>query len=238
MITIAVGVGENKNIVKACELFNNKYGDAEIKPVYNDDELVESILNDDIDSTVRGSLKASEVMKTLKKNYQNISRATYVHSDEYEFLLTPVGIDEGNTVDEKLNIAVNCAEFLEKLNKTPKIAVLANGREGDWGRSSEISKSIDESKQLTELIEKETDYNVKNYFILVEKAIKEKCNIIIAPNGIIGNIIFRTLVMLDSWPSYGAVTFGVNSIYIDTSRDQSVDGYLRSLILAYDLAKL
>lgn len=238
MITIAVGVGENKNIVKACKLFNNKYGDAEIKPVYNDDELVESILNNDIDSTVRGSLKASEVMKTLKKHYQNISRATYVHSDEYEFLLTPVGIDEGNTVDEKLNIAVNCAEFLEKLNKTPKIAVLANGREGDWGRSSEISKSIDESKQLTEFIEKETDYNVKNYFILVEKAIKEKCNIIIAPNGIIGNIIFRTLVMLDSWPSYGAVTFGVNSIYIDTSRDQSVDGYLRSLILAYDLAKL
>ena len=47
-----------------------------------------------------------------------------------------------------------------------------------------------------------------------------------------------TLVLLDSWPSYGAVTLGIDEIFIDTSRDQSVEGYLRSLKLAYKLAKL
>ena len=40
---------------------------------------------------------------------------------------------------------------------------------------------------------------------------------------------------LNSWPSYGAVTFGMDRVYIDTSRDQSIEGYLRSLVLAEEL---
>ena len=85
------------------------------------------------------------------------------------------------------------------------------------------------------MIEEKTSAEVKNYYILVEKAINDNCNVIIAPNGRVGNIIFRTLVLLNSWPSYGAVTFGMDKIYIDTSRDQSIEGYVRSLILANDL---
>ncbi len=237
MITITVGIGENKNILNAVEIFKSQKEDIEIKPVSSDDELVEAILNDDVDSVIRGSLPASSVMKQLKTKFNDISRATYVKG-EYEFLLTPVGIDEGDTIEEKLKIATNCAEFLKKLSKIPKIAILADGRKGDYGRSEEISLSIDESEKLTRLIEQNTDYNVKNYYILIEQAINDGCNIIIAPNGIIGNIIFRTLVLLNSWPSYGAVTFGVDGIYIDTSRDQTTEGYLRSLNLAYNLAKL
>ena len=78
---------------------------------------------------------------------------------------------------------------------------------------------------------------MKNYFILIEKAINAKSNVIIAPNGRVGNIIFRTLVLLNSWPSHGAVTFGMDNVYIDTSRDQSIDGYVRSLKLADELSK-
>ena len=115
---------------------------------------------------------------------------------------------------------------------------MASGRKGDYGRSKEISKSIDDSEKLTELIEENTDFEVKNHYILIEQAIKDKCNVIIAPDGIIGNIIFRTLVLVNLWPSCGAVTFGIDSIYIDTSRDQNVDGYLRSLKLAYNLANI
>lgn len=237
MIRIAVGVGENKNILKAIELFKKQQENIEIIQVTSDEDLARSILDPDITSVVRGSLPASNVMKQLKSEFPNISRATYVNG-EYEFLLTPVGIDEGNNLDEKLEIAKNCGNFLKTLGKTPKIAVLADGRSGDYGRSEEISASIDESKKLTELIRKNTDFDVENYYILIEKAIKDNCNVIIAPHGIIGNIIFRTLVLLNSWPSYGAVTFGIDKIYIDTSRDQSVDGYVRSLNLAYNLAKI
>ena len=237
MKTIAIGIGKNSNMIKAVSIFEHSY-DVDIKLIQSDDKLVSAILNDDIDAVVRGSLAASGVIKEVKKHFPEISRATFVHGDEHEFLLTPVGIDEGSSVEDKLKIAINCGEFLKKLSKEPKIAVLADGRKGDYGRSEKISQSIDDSEKLTRLIKENTDFEVKNYYILIEQALKENCNVIIAPDGIIGNIIFRTLILVNSWPSCGAVTFGINGIYIDTSRDQSVEGYLRSLKFAYTLANL
>ncbi len=237
MKTIAIGIGENSNIVKAINIFG-KTNNVNIKLIDSDDKLVNAILDDEIDAVVRGSLPASGVMKEVKKHFPEISRATFVHGEGHEFLLTPVGIDEGTTVEEKLKIAIECGKFLKKISREPKIAVLADGRKGDYGRSEKISKSIDESETLTQLIKQNTDFEVKNYYILIEQALKENCNVIIAPDGIIGNIIFRTLILVNSWPSCGAVTFGINGIYIDTSRDQSVEGYLRSLKFAYKLANL
>lgn len=237
MKSIAIGIGKNNNIVKAIEIFEHKYN-INTKLIHDDDELVKAILDNEIDAVVRGSLPASGVIKEVKKHFPDISRATYVNGDGHEFLLTPVGIDEGNTIEDKLKIAINCGEFLKRLDKEPKIAVLADGRKGDYGRSEKISESIDESEELTRLIEENTDFEVKNYYILIEQALNDNCNVIIAPDGIIGNIIFRTLILVNSWPSCGAITFGINGIYIDTSRDQTVEGYLRSLIFAYKLANL
>ena len=237
MKRIAIGVGENENIIQACHIFKEKHPHTDLKLIYKDEDLIKAVLNNSIDGVVRGSLPASNIMKELKEYYPNLSRATYINGDEYEFLLTPVGIDEGVSVEERFEMAMNCCDFLKKLGKTPKIAVLAEGREDDFGRGDEVSNSIKESKKLTELIEENSSEEVKNYFILIEKAINDKCNVLIAPNGRVGNIIFRSLVLLNSWPSYGAVTFGMDRTYIDTSRDQSIDGYVRSLILAYDLAK-
>ena len=237
MKTIAIGVGENENIIQACHIFKEKHPKTDLKLIYKDEDLVKAVLDDNIDGVVRGSLPASNIMKELKEHYPKLSRATYVNGDEYEFLLTPVGIDEGVSVGDKFEMAENCIDFLTKINKTPKIAILAEGREDDFGRGNEVSNSIKDSKKLTKLLKENTSYEVKNYFILIEKAMNDKCNIIIAPNGRVGNIIFRTLVLLNSWPSYGAITFGIDRIYIDTSRDQSIDGYVRSLKLADELSK-
>ena len=237
MKTIAIGVGENENIIQACHIFKEKHPKTDIKLIYNDEDLVKSVLDDNIAAVVRGSLPASNIMQELKEHYPKLSRATYVNGDEYEFLLSPVGIDEGTNIEEKYEIALNCIDFLKKVDKKPKIAILAEGREDDYGRGEEVSKSIEDSKKLTELIKDNTEEDVENYFILIEKAINDKSNVIIAPNGRVGNIIFRTLVLLSSWPSHGAVTFGIDRVYIDTSRDQSIDGYVRSLILADKLSK-
>lgn len=237
MKSIAVGIGKNNNIIEAIDIFKNKY-EIDIKLIHDDDGLVKAILDDEIDAVVRGSLAASGVIKEVKKHFPEISRATYVNGNGHEFLLSPVGIDEGNTIEDKLKITISCGEFLKRLSKEPKIAILADGRKGDYGRSEKISKSIDESEELTRLIEENTDFEVKNYYILIEQALNDNCNVIIAPDGIIGNIIFRTLILVNSWPSCGAITFGINGIYIDTSRDQTVKGYLRSLIFAYKLANI
>ncbi len=234
MISIAVGVGKNNNILKAIEKFDN----IEFKLAYDDRCLLNYILDSEIDCVIRGSLPASKVISQLKKKFSDIFRATYIQDNNHEFLIAPVGIDEGNDINEKLRIAINCSNFLEKLSIKPKIAVLSKARQGDYGRSKVIDNSINESNKLEEFIQEKTSFNVKNYNILIEKAINDNCNILIAPNGIIGNYLFRTLVLVNKWSSYGAVTFGLNKIYIDTSRDQSVEGYIRSIQLACKLHKL
>ena len=237
MKTIAIGVGENENIIQACHIFKENHPKTDIRLIYSDKDLIKAVLDDNIAAVVRGSLPASNIMQELKQHYPNLSRATYVSGDGHEFLLSPVGIDEGKTVEERFEIVENCIDFLKKVGKKPKIAVLAEGREDDFGRGSEVSNSIIESKKLTKIIEENTSEEVENHFILIEKAIEAKSNIIIAPNGRMGNMIFRTLVLVSSWPSHGAVTFGIDRIYIDTSRDQSIDGYVRSLKLADELSK-
>jgi putative methanogen marker protein 4 len=234
----------------------------EITLVKTEDDLIEAFKNPEIDAVIRGSLKASKVIKAIKdfKSGQTINRTTYINTEDdesfskdYEFLLAPVGIDEGKNIEEKIILAVQAANFIQYLGKKPKIAVLAEGRKDDLGRSERIDESLISSEELTNrLIEtfKELDnfdndsdeisknYSIKNYYILLEQAIEDGYNIILANDGIFGNIMFRTLVLLDKWPSYGAVTLGIDEIFIDTSRDQTVEGYARSLKLAYRLAKL
>ena len=248
MIRIVAGLGENENIIKASNELN-EIDDLEITLVKTEDELIEAFKNLEIDAVIRGSLKASKVIKAIKefKSDKTINRTTY------EFLLAPVGIDEGKNIEEKIILAVQAANFIQYLGKKPKIAVLAEGRKDDLGRSERIDESLISSDELTNrLIEtfKELDnfdndsdeisknYSIKNYYILLEQAIEDGYNIILANDGIFGNIMFRTLVLLDKWPSYGAVTLGIEEIFIDTSRDQTVEGYVRSLKLAYRLAKL
>jgi len=255
MIQIVVGLGENENVKFAMNKAN-KINGLNIKLVESPDELLSALKDKEIDAVIRGSLKSSKIMKGIKLSYENninkVNRATYIKekigNDNFEFLLSPVGIDEGRTIQEKVGIAIQSVDFVKSLGKTPKIAVLASGREDDYGRSDYIDKSLDDSKIIVDKIKEILDvdsnerhdykYNIKNYYILIEEAIKDKNNIIIPPDGIIGNILFRTLVLLNSWSSYGAVTLGLEKIFIDTSRDQSIDGYYRAIEFAFNLAKI
>lgn len=261
MIRIVAGLGENENIIKASNELN-EIDDLEITLVKTEDELIEAFKNPEIDAVIRGSLKASKVIKAIKefKSDKTINRTTYINTEDderfskdYEFLLAPVGIDEGKNTQEKITLAIQSANFIQYLGKMPKIAILAEGRKDDLGRSERIDESLKSSEKLTELLINEfgqlenfdndsddvsKNYSIKNYYILLEQAIEDGNNIILANDGIFGNILFRTLVLLDSWPSYGAVTLGIDEVFIDTSRDQSVEGYVRSFKLAYRLAKL
>ena len=62
-------------------------------------------------------------------------------------------------------------------------------------------------------------------------AIKDKRNIIIAPDGITGNIIFRSMVLVAGVKSNGALTLNQPTLFIDTSRSQSTQGYINSINL-------
>lgn len=271
MINVVIGLGKNKEVLLAVEE-SSKNENLSIKIAKNNKELLEAVKDRNIHAVIRGSLKSS-IIKDLKKinNFEKkeqinldspsdyskcINRASYIKKDKKEFLLAPVGIDEGETIEEKVEIAIQSFKFIRKCGKVPKIAILAGGRKEDFGRDQKIDKTLKDSEKLTIILNKEIkkilledsnnyleenrdfnkEYSIKNYYILIEKAVRDNNNIIIAPDGISGNLIFRTLVLLNSYNSYGAIALGFNKIFIDTSRDQSKDGYLRALKLAYKLA--
>ena len=57
-------------------------------------------------------------------------------------MLAPVGIDEGKNIEEKVELAIQAANFLQYLGKMPKIAILAEGRKDDLCRSEIIDESV------------------------------------------------------------------------------------------------
>ncbi len=195
------------------------------------------LFNGYADAAIRGSLSASKIMAKLREKYPNkISRASFIELNGQKFLLAPVGIDEGDDMDQKLLIAEDGSRFLLSIGIKPKIGVLSGGRPQDKGRSKKIDESIDEGNLLTSmLIDQFID--AKHYFILIEDAIADGANFIIAPDGISGNLIFRSIVLLGGGKSHGAVTLGMDEIYIDTSRSNDVEGYKRALEFAHYLVK-
>lgn len=228
---IAVGVGENQAIVHAAQNV-----DFEVLLTESENELLEMLLKKEVDAAVRGSLESSLIMTKIKKKYQNVSRASLLEVKSHKFLLAPVGIDEGDTLEQKKNIIAYGAQLLNEMGLEPKIAIISGGRFQDVGRSQKIDDSIREAEELTRITRDK--YTVKHYFILIEDAVSQGSNLILAPDGICGNLIFRSLVFLGSIKSHGAINLGIKEILIDTSRTQTEEGYLRALKLAKKLVEL
>lgn len=219
---IVAGVGENKNIVEAAKKVSFP-----VQLVESEEEFAKLFFEDETQAYVRGSLSASILMAKIRDQYENPYRASFLEVKGNKFLLAPVGIDEGDNLLQKLQIIDLCADFLKKINIDPKIAILSSGRAQDVGRSRKINESIAQGELLTRIIRDK--YQAKHYFILIEEAIADHMNIIIAPDGITGNLIFRSLILIGSGKSHGAITLGIDQIFIDTSRSLDVEGYVRAL---------
>ena len=228
---IAAGVGENRAIVRAAQKV-----DFEVLLTESEDELLDMLFKKKVDAAVRGSLTSSVIMAKIKRIYKEVYRASLLEIDDHKFLLAPVGIDEGDTLKQKKDIIFYGAQLLYEMGVEPKIAILSGGRSEDIGRSQKIDDSIWEAEELTRITRNK--YTVKHYFIMIEDAVAQGSNMILAPDGICGNLIFRSLVFLGSIKSHGAINLGIKEILIDTSRTQTEAGYLRALKLAKRLVEL
>ena len=87
-------------------------------------------------------------------------------------------------------------------------------------RNSRVDRTLREGELISEIINEEYSINAKHYGILIEDAIKEDATFILAPDGISGNLIFRTLEFLGGGSGIGAIYsyFIPKKIFIDISR--------------------
>ena len=181
-------------------------------------ELVDRLVDGRIDAAVRGTLGATKTLGYLK-SVLGVSRlerlALLTTADGVPFFLVPVGIDEGNSVADRVDLVSKSVNAIRRFGITEKVAVLSGGRFEDAGRSEIVDQSLADGEVVTGML-CELGIDAKHYGILIEDAIRD-ANVLVAPDGITGNLIFRTLVFLGGGGGFGAPVLA-DLVFVDTSR--------------------
>jgi putative methanogen marker protein 4 len=191
--------------------------------------MIDALVSGKIDAAVRGTLPSNATLKALKKaeGVDHLERIALLETAAgKKFLLTPVGVDEGWTIPEKLALIEKGRTIAKKFGLPEKTGILSGGRLGDVGRHPQVDASMAEAELVAKLS------GAVHCEILIEDAI-ETCGLIIAPDGISGNLIFRTLTFLGDGHGHGAPVVNISRIFVDTSR--ASPNYVNSLLLAASL---
>ncbi|MCX8181503.1 MAG: hypothetical protein N3D12_00095 [Candidatus Methanomethyliaceae archaeon] len=188
-----------------------------------------------VDAAVRGNLSAGAILSSLRVafNCNNLYRITLMEIEGRPIMLAPVGIDEGDTIEDLLTFAVKGKDLAELLGMQYRVGIISGGRLEDVGRSPKVDQLLSFSILLTQKI-REIGLEVENFGIEIERAIKSGVSILLVPDGIIGNIIFRSLVLVANIDSFGAYASALPKIYIDTSRAKG--SYFLPLVFASALS--
>jgi putative methanogen marker protein 4 len=231
-VKVGIGCGtDSGHVEKSVRAMNN----ANVKIYRDPKELVGDLFAGKIDAAVRGDMSSSELLHILKERagIEELERVVIMEpSNGHAFFMAPVGIDEGSTVEEKHRIAVRSIELMKKMGAGTKIAVMSGGRIDDKGRNKLVDKTLTEAEELVAILKKE-GFDAYNAEILIESAVEE-ADLIIAPDGITGNIIFRTLHFIGGAVAMGAPVLNIGKVFVDTSRVKT--DYIDSIILAMILA--
>jgi len=202
--------------------------------------IFESLNNNMIDAIIRGSLSSNKFLGNLREflNVQKINRVALLETAEgHQFFYGPVGIDDCNNLVDKLEFIKQALKKFELLNIKPNISILSGGRLSDIGRDDKIDNSIRDAEKIVEIMKaKYPGLSIKHNEILIEDAVMNKSNLILAPEGISGNLIYRTLVHLGGGKAYGAIYMGLKKVIIDTSRVGEISEIQGALLLALALS--
>ncbi len=195
----------------------------------------------EVDAAVRGTLSASKVLKTVKQLYglEKLHRIALLETaDGRPFFFAPVGIDEGDTVKDKFTLIEHAVKLHKLLGLKPKIAILSGGRLEDFGRSLQVDRMLCEGEFLASMVKREgVAEEVKHYGILIEDAIADETTFILAPDGVSGNLIFRTLEFLGGGRGIAAVyTDLLPTVLLDVSR--AMKDFSEAIALASALVEL
>jgi putative methanogen marker protein 4 len=178
-------------------------------------KLVSLLAEGQIDGAVRGNLPASRTMKAVAEQFRiKVKRIALLELPGWAFFLGPVGIDEGDTVSDRLGLVIDGERYLKHMGVFPKISILSGGRIEDLGRSVKVDRSLAEGEFIASMA-RDAGLRAQHKGILIETCKGD--DLIIAPDGISGNLIFRTLLLLCGASALGAPVL-MDKVFIDSSR--------------------
>ena len=199
-------------------------------------ELTDDLANGNIDAAVRGDMSSSMLLPILrsKLNLPALERVVFLEPMGGKLIImAPVGIDEGWTDEQRISLAKRSADLARKVGMGSKIAIMSGGRCEDVGRCKVVDRSIESARAIAKQLVSE-GYDAYHSQILIENAVDE-ADIVIAPEGITGNIIFRTLHFIGGAKALGAPVVNSDKVFIDTSRAKT--DYRDSIALAMRLTE-
>jgi putative methanogen marker protein 4 len=196
-------------------------------------ELARMLAAGEIDAAVRGNLPASRTMRALARQFEiKVRRLALLALPGWCFFLGPVGIDEGETVSDRLSLVTEGAKFLNRLGITPQVSVLSGGRLEDLGRSERVDRSLAEGEIIASRA-RDLGISARHRGILIESCHGD--DLIVAPEGISGNLAFRTLLFLCQARAFGAPVL-MEEVFVDSSRGR--DDFNGPIMLASALAQI
>lgn len=233
-----VGIGLSPPLFNATErAVLDRAPNLMLKRFQDPNPLAVSLRENSIDCAVRGTLSSGATLESLKSTFRlrRIMRVA-VLSDRNgrNILLAPVGIDEGRTASERMRLAERAIGYFESAGWTVSVGVLSKGRLEDGARGRDVARSLQEG-ELIALGLRRKGVSADHFAILVEEAI-EKADLLLAPDGVAGNLMFRTLHFLGGGAAYGAPIVNMDRVFVDTSRSKV--GFSDSILLAAGLFEL
>jgi len=231
-VRVGIGCGTDlRNVERSVRTLNSNN-----IMIYKDpNALVDDLFSGNIEAAVRGDMPSSGLLNVLKRkaDVKELERLAIMEIKRKPIFLAPVGIDEGWTVAQKFSIAERAVDLMEELGADTTIAVMSGGRTEDTGRNSVVDKTIRDAMELVTLLN-ESGYDAYHAEILIESAV-EDADLIIAPDGVTGNLIFRVMHFIGDAVALGAPVMNIEKIFVDTSRAKT--DYIDSIILAMRLVE-
>lgn len=205
--------------------------------IYDDPyELTDDLVSGNVEAAIRGDMSSSHLLPILKEKVglSELERVAFMEPiGGRMFILAPVGIDEGWSNEQRINLAVKSAVLARRVGMGEKIAIMSGGRCEDVGRCKRVDSSIGSAMDIVDEL-KSRGYDAYHSQILVEDAVRN-ADILIATDGITGNVMFRTLHFVGGAEALGAPVVNMDKVFVDTSRAKT--DYRDSIALAMMLTE-
>ncbi len=196
----------------------------------NPEEKIASMLaNDEVEGIIRGTIDDF----TTVEAYQKLTGEKYTFCPGLledpkgrQLFITAASNPEGWDKEERLQAAINIANFVKEWGIEPKIAVLTGRRHETYPRKKDIREGIDgilnktyeDAEYIVEKL-KEKGFNAKNWAIDLNPAVEAGYNVICPVNGMVGNQMFRVL-LFSGGKILAATRLGFSRVYEDNSRTE------------------
>ena len=208
-------------------------------------KLPELLVNGDFDGIIRGTIddfKTYENYQDLvgkEKTEKLIELALLEDAYGRQFFLSDGSNPSGWTKEEKIKNCEGIIEFMKKeLGVKPKIGIITGVRHGTYDRRKEtregvigyLNKNYEDAQEIVDYF-KQKGIQIKNYAIELNSAVEDGCNIIVPPNGMVGNQIFRALCLIGGGKILTCSRANIPHPYEDNSRcEKDIEPHIKWLV--------